>query len=64
MKEYELGDVFEYDGKLIRVEYYPGVCDGCYFQEKCSYGECVPGELPKCEAEDRKDMTYVYFMEV
>ena len=60
MREYELDEVFEYDGKLIRVEYYPGNCDGCYFQEKCSYGETEP----KCEAKDRKDMTDVYFTEL
>jgi hypothetical protein len=59
---YKLGHLYEVDDTVILVDYYPGVCDGCYFQEKCAYGEME--DVPACEAADRKDFTDVIFLEV
>jgi hypothetical protein len=63
-KELKLGETYEIKGTIIYVDYHYGICDGCFFQEKCSYGETVPGEIPNCEAEDREDMTDVIFVEL
>jgi hypothetical protein len=61
MEEWKLGETYEIDGTIIYVDYYNGFCDDCYFQEKCSYGN---DSIPKCEANDREDMTNVIFVEI
>jgi len=60
--EYELGEIYEVGDTLIRVDFYPGICDGCYFQEACAYGDL--GVVPDCEGTSREDMIDVIFIEV
>ena len=60
--EYELDEIYEVGDTLIRVDFYPGICDDCYFQEACAYGDI--DVVPDCEAEEREDMTDVIFVEI
>lgn len=62
-KEREIGEVFEYEGKALRVEEYKdnvNKCFGCFFDGKCFLSKAVG----PCAAERRTDKKNVIFVEV
>lgn len=61
--ERKIGEVFEYEGKALRVEEYKdnvNECFGCFFDGKCFSLKAVG----HCEAERRTDKKNVIFVEV
>lgn len=61
--ERKIGEVFEYEGKALRVEEYKdnvNECFGCFFDGKCFSSKAVG----HCEAERRTDKKNVIFVEV
>ncbi len=61
--ERKIGEVFEFDGKKLRVEKIKnGSCTGCYLYDKsCFNNKGVTGE---CVDDFREDNTDVIFKEV
>ena len=61
--ERKIGEVFEYEGKALRVEEYKdnvNECFGCFLDGKCFSSKAVG----HCEAERRTDKKNVIFVEV
>lgn len=61
--ERKIGEVFEYQGKKLRVQYVPEEnCKGCFFDGCCTRGaKSVTGY---CDEENRTDGSFVIFTEV
>ena len=61
IKERKVGEVFEYQGKKIRVEESSG-CDGCFFKGRCS--SLRKEVIGHCEFDCRTDDKAVIFIEI
>ena len=61
VKERKIGEVFEYQGKKIRVEESSG-CDGCFFKGRCS--SLRKEVIGHCEFDCRTDDKAVIFVEI
>ena len=61
--ERKIGDIFDYEGKKLRVEKSDVCsCDGCFFIGQCmSFCKEITGQ---CEAVDREDSNNVIFVEI
>ena len=60
-KEREIGDVFEYEGKKLKVMKGEDGCTGCYFKESQCRNNSIIGECIYCR---RNDKIGVIFVEV
>lgn len=60
--ERKVGEIFEYDGRMIQVKKTRGICDGCYFD----YGSHCrkTSEVDNCSLSYRKDDMDVIFVEL
>ena len=61
IKERKIGEVFEYQGKKIRVKESSG-CDGCFFKGRCS--SLRKEVIGHCEFDCRTDDKAVIFVEI
>ena len=60
MKEYAIGQIFDFNGiKYVTVKQKDVYCDECTFFEEILEGEC---ENLKCAASERSDKTNVIFV--
>lgn len=63
--ERKIGEVFEYDGKKLRVIEDPfDTCDGCYFNEKDCQSDQILNIVGNCGYDLRKDKINVIFKEI
>ena len=61
--ERKIGEVFEYQGKILRVKEAEGkICEGCLFLNKCTCE--IKGEVGWCGCGTRSDKKNVIFVEV
>lgn len=61
--ERRVGEVFEYQGKILRVKEAEGkICEGCLFLNKCTCQ--IKGEVGWCGCGTRSDKKNVIFVEV
>ena len=61
--ERKIGDIFEHEGKQLRVEENKcGLCDGCFFMRTCNVS--LDEKLGFCEPDSRSDNKKVIFVEV
>lgn len=61
IKERKVGEIFEYQGKKIRVEESSG-CDGCFFKGRCS--SLRKEAIGHCEFDCRTDDKAVIFVDI
>ena len=59
--ERKIGEIFEYEGKKLKVVEASHGCDGCFFKRKCRDGLAV---AVTCAPGDRTDKKFVVFVEV
>lgn len=56
-----IGEVFEFEGKKLKVEESKGICcDGCYFYDKI----CKENETGVCSYDCRTDSKNVIFKDI
>ena len=61
--ERRVGEVFEYQDKILRVKEAEGkICEGCVFLTKCTFE--IKGEVGWCGCDTRSDKKNVIFVEV
>ncbi len=59
MKEYKIGEEFEFEGVKLRCDKSTNICSGCVFWSKM---DC--DTAPDCMSQTRNDDTSVIFVEV
>ena len=63
MKEYAIGERFDFDGKSLEVKAIESGCTGCYgFKNSVLDPDCA--RLPDCGSSARSDMRSIRFVEV
>ena len=62
VKERKIGEVFDYDGKKLRVEEFRSDCVGCFFDGQCS--KTIKETTGACGSSIREDGKNVIFAEV
>ena len=62
LKERKIGEVFDYDGKKLRVEEFRSDCVGCFFDGQCS--KTIKETTGACGSSIREDGKNVIFAEV
>lgn len=62
VKERKIGEVFDYDGKKLRVEEFKSYCVGCFFDGQCS--KTIKETTGACGSSIREDGKNVIFAEV
>lgn len=61
-KERKIGEVFDYEGKKLRVEEFKSGCDGCFFDGQCR--KCKKEITGSCGSSIREDGKNVIFVDV
>ena len=62
VKERKIGEVFDYEGKKLRVEEFRSDCVGCFFDGRCT--ETIKESTGACGSSIREDGKNVIFAEV
>lgn len=61
-KERKIGEVFDYEGKKLKVEEFKSGCDGCFFDGQCR--KCKKEITGSCGSSIREDGKNVIFVDV